>query len=317
MRAVVCAGFVTLLLVGTPAVSLGRSAPGVRMVRHYQRYAGEEGLGIGFGALWVGSADNGESVARENLVTSKSVSIPAASDEDSGIGIAPDAVWMSDFGDGIVRRIDPATDRVTLSVKNLPGASLFAFSGGDVWVALHHGQAVVELDGKTGRVVERLPVPSPGKGVVASGPSEVALGFGSVWTQVPNIAAVVRLNPATSKVAAVIRDGANCCGDVAVAGGSVWATSGGSIDRIDPRTNKVTARIHVGSADGLNAGIAVLDGKLWAAPGNSIVEIDPVTARVSSRTTFPKAYFSDLVAGSGALWAWDTNTNEIDELRAS
>ncbi len=286
------------------------------MVRQYQRYAGEEGLGIGFGSLWVSGADNSESVARESITTSASVSIPAASDEDTGIGVGPGAVWMSDFADGVVRRIDPATNRVTLSVKNLPGASLFAFSGSDVWVGLHHGQAVVELDGKTGRLIERLPVPSPGDGVVASGPSEVALGFGSVWTQVPNITAVVRLNPATRKVVAVIHDGTNCCGDVAVAGGSVWTTSGGSVDRIDPKTNQVTARIHVGSADDLDAGIVVLDGKLWAAPGNSIVEIDPVTAQVISRTAFSKAYFKDLKAGAGALWAWDANTNEIDELRA-
>jgi hypothetical protein len=37
---------------------------------------------------------------------------------------------------------------------------------------------------------------------------------------------------------------------------------------------------------------------------------------VVSRTAFSKAYFKDLKAGSGALWAWDANTNEIDELRA-
>ncbi|HST17126.1 MAG TPA: hypothetical protein VLK36_05620 [Gaiellaceae bacterium] len=304
-----------LLYVAAPAVSSLHSGAGVTMVHKYQRYAGEEGLGVGFGSLWVSGADNGDSVARMSLASLKSVSIPAASDEDTEIGVGPDAVWMSDFGDGVVRRIDPATNRVTVSVNNLPGASWFAFSGGDVWVALHHGQAVVELDGKTGRLIERLPVPSPGGGVVANGPSYVALGFGSVWTQVPNIMAVVRFDPATRKVVAVIHDGANCCGHVAVAGGSIWVSSGGSVDRINPKTNTVTARIHVGSADDLNSGIAVLDGKLWAAPGNTVVEIDPVTAHVISRTAFSKAYFKDIEVGGGALWAWDANTNYIDQLR--
>jgi len=36
----------------------------------------------------------------------------------------------------------------------------------------------------------------------------------------------------------------------------------------------------------------------------------------ADRTAFPKAYFKDLAAGDGALWAWDATTNKIDELRA-
>jgi hypothetical protein len=61
----------------------------------------------------------------------------------------------------------------------------------------------------------------------------------------------------------------------------------------------------------------VIGGRLWAAPANSIVGIDLLSTRVSSRTAFPTAYFNDLLAGNGALWAWDVTTNRIDELRAS
>jgi streptogramin lyase len=298
--------------------SLGRPDSTVKLVTQYQRYAGEEGLGVAFGSLWVSSVDNGASVARMSLATSKSVSIPAASDEDTQIGIAPGAVWMSDFGDGIVRRIDPATNKVTATTKGLLGASGFAFSGDDVWVALHHAQAVAELNGQTGRVLARLAVPSPGGGVVASGPGSVVVGFGSVWTSVPNIAALVRLDPATHKVLAVIHDGADCCDDGVVAGDSIWVRAGGSVDRIDPKTNTVTARIHLAAtSDGLTAPLVVLDGRLWAASGDTIVAIDPSTARVISRTVIAKAYFKDLAAANGALWAWDESTNEIDELRAS
>jgi streptogramin lyase len=310
-----CAGLVLLALAGMTATSLGRPVSGVRIVGQYQRYAGEEGLGIGFGSLWVSSVDNGESVARVSLATSKSVPIPAPSDEDTEIGVGPDAIWVSDFGDGIVRRIDPATSKVTASTKGLLGASGFAFSDRDVWVALHHAQAVAELDGQSGRLVVRLAVPNPGGGVTAGGPGSVALGFGAIWTGVPNLAAVVRLDLATHKVVAVIPAGADCCGDVTIAGGSVWFTSGGSVERIDPKNNVVSARIHLTTADALLARLAVLDGRLWAAPDHSIVAIDPHSARVVSRTPFAKAYFKDLAAGSGALWAWNGTTNTIDELR--
>jgi streptogramin lyase len=315
VRLAFCAGLVLLLGVVLPFASMGRSASGVKMVGQYQRYAGEEGLGVGFGSIWVGSADNGESVARVDIATSKSVSIQAPSDEDATIGVGPDAIWMSDFGDGIVRRIDPVTGKVTASTKGLLGASDFAFAGGVVWVALHHAEAVAELNGRTGRLLVRVAVPKPGGGVTAGGPGSIAVGFGSVWTGVPNLAAVVRLDPATHRALAVIPAGADCCGDIEVADASVWFTSGGSVNRIDPKTNKVSGRIHLTTADGLLARLAVLDGRLWAAPRNTIVEIDPVAARVVSRTQFTRAYFKDLVAGSGALWAWDATTNEIDKLR--
>jgi streptogramin lyase len=307
------AGVVLLFLVG-PSLSSGRSGSGVVRVGQYQRYAGEEGLGIGFGSLWVSSVDNGESVARMGIGTTKSVSVSAPSDEDSQIGIGPTAVWMSDFGDGIVRRIDPATNKVDAVTKGLLGPTGFAFSGGNVWVALHHAQSIVELNGQTGHVETRLAVPAPGGGVTANGPGNVAVGFGSVWTTVPNIAALVRVDPATHKAVA-IHDGANCCDNAVVAGGSVWVAAGGSVDRVDPKTNTVAARIHVTTADWLSAPLAVLDGKLWAGDGNTIFEIDPATARVVSRTAFAKAYFKDLAAGDGALWAWDANTNYVDELR--
>ena len=313
MRVVACSCLALLVVVGLPGVSSGRPTSGVRVVRQYQRYAGEEGLGVGFGSIWVSSVNSGESVARMSIATSKSVSISAPSGEDSAIGVGPDAVWMDDFAGGIVRRIDPATNKVAASTKGLLGPSGFAFSGSHVWVALHHAQSVAELDGRTGRVLARLAVPVPGDGVTAGGPSSVAVGFGSVWTFVPNLDALVRLDPATHKVVAVVHH----AGDAVIAGGSVWSMSSGSVERIDPKTNAVNGRVplDVSTAGDQVAPLVVLDGRLWAALQNVIVEIDPHTARVISRTALPKVSFKDLAAGDGALWAWDANTNQIDELR--
>jgi hypothetical protein len=147
----------------------------------------------------------------------------------------------------------------------------------------------------------------------ASGPSVVAVGLGSVWTDVPNIEAVVRTDPGTRKAVAVIHDGASCCGDVAVVGETVWTTTDISVDRIDPKTDSVTMRIRLANAI-LVRGPA-LGGLLWAAAGDAILEIDPRSGRVLSRTRFAKAYFKDLVSADGALWAWDATTNQVDELR--
>jgi streptogramin lyase len=313
-RFIACPAIVALvLLVASPAVSSARSSSGVTLVHQFQFYAGEQGLGVGFGSLWVGGADDGESVDRVNLATARSVSIHAPSAADVALEIGPTAVWVSDFDDGIVRRIDPSQNRVTAVTKGLPGPALFGFSGTHVWVGLHHGQSVDELDGTSGRVLTRIPVPQGG--MVADGPSDVAVGLGSLWTNVINLGAIVRLNPATHKVVAVIHDGTDCCSDVSVAGAFVWSTSSASIDRIDPTTNTVTMRIHLNHP--LLASPGVLNGELWAASSDEIIAIDPATGKIVSRTKFRKAFFNELVVGDGALFAWNANTNQVDELQPS
>jgi hypothetical protein len=81
--------------------------------------------------------------------------------------------------------------------------------------------------------------------------------------------------------------------------GSVWAADTKNLDvlRVDPRTHKVTARIHTGGDTNAVGGDPIVNagaGALWAlarAPGpdggHRVLRIDPRTNEVTSRVTLP------------------------------
>jgi hypothetical protein len=91
-------------------------------------------------------------------------------------------------------------------------------------------------------------------------PCEIAVGFGSLWV-VTQSGRVDRVDPATGAVIARIRVGATSY-EATAAFGSVWVTNrnGGSITRIDPATNRPVGTVHVPGAPG---GIVAAAGHLW------------------------------------------------------
>jgi outer membrane protein assembly factor BamB len=209
-----------------------------------------------------------------------------------------------------VRRVDPATNRVTAVVHGLLGPLGFGFQGSKVYVALHHGQAIAELDGATGRIVRRYPVPSPGGGVTASRPGSVTLAYGAIWTGVSNLDGVVRIDPA-SGATRVPRFGEPCGGTFAALAGGLWVACDRHVIRIDPATGAVEARV------ALSGDIAVLDGRLWiAAQPGRVLGLDPRTGAVVATVRYPGAYWADngILAADGHLWTWDANRSLIQEL---
>ena len=104
-------------------------------------------------------------------------------------------------------------------------------------------------------------------------------------------------------------------GSLAAGGGAVWAAStlGGTIQRIDRDTGRVTQTVRLG-ADNV-AAIAFGDGALWAADTTqrALVEIDPRTGSVG-RTIKLDLRPTALVAGGGSIWVADQSTSSVEEL---
>ena len=75
---------------------------------------------------------------------------------------------------------------------------------------------------------------------------------------------------------------------LAVGAGSVWVSAGAAVIRIDPRTDRIVARIPV---PGWSGGIAVADGVVWVAR-------NPVATTAES-------------AQPGWLWSINTATNRV------
>ena len=96
---------------------------------------------------------------------------------------------------------------------------------------------------------------------IGSGPTGIAVGAGGVWVVDSLDDAVVRIDPGSRSVTAMIPVGLSPAG-IAFGAGSVWvANSGdGTVTRIDPNTNRVQATIAVG---GSPQAITVADGRVW------------------------------------------------------
>jgi hypothetical protein len=89
---------------------------------------------------------------------------------------------------------------------------------------------------------------------------------------------------------------------IAVGEGAVWAAVGPFVDRIDPESARVTARLPLGKltwAVDVDAG----EGAAWVATEKAVLRLNPRTAEEEARIPLPRPGSpSGLVVGFGAVW---------------
>lgn len=227
-----------------------------------------------------------------------------------GMAVGPDGVWAAAHREGVVRLIDPRTNRVARTVRvgdsgSQPGDPDVA--AGALWVPLFQGGRLQRVDLRTGAVTTAL------RGTFW----QAAAGYGSVWLlewrgQGPgwtdwNGRTVTRLDPRSGKVTAriAVRGGAR---NLAAGEGGVWVVSQGAVDRIDPRTNRITARVRVAPAP---EQVRVGEGRVWVTcRGGALAGIDPRRLKQTARIhTGTDAQYLDV--GDGAVWVG--NVNDISD----
>lgn len=144
---------------------------------------------------------------------------------------------------------------------------------------------------------------------LSGAPTDVVYAAGSLWVTSVAPEELLRLDPASGRVLTRIRlPSVNPLSQLAVAGGSVWVTNTGSaVYRIDIRTGKLVARIHLRIAA---VGVAAGAGSLWVtAPGQSrgiVFRIDPATNRVVKRL-HTSAGIGPVAYAGGSVWVIDTS----------
>jgi YVTN family beta-propeller protein len=117
-----------------------------------------------------------------------------------------------------------------------------------------------------------------------------------------------RIDPRTNKLAATIKVGSNPSG-VAVGEGAVWVTNenDGTLSRIDPKTDRVSLS-SVAGADPTH--VAAGEGSVWVSNGNdgTLARLDPRTLKIVH--TFPAggSYCGPVAVGEGAVWVVAGNT---------
>jgi streptogramin lyase len=275
----------------------------------------------GFGSVWVSNGPT-RTVSRIDPGTNAVLARISVPDPASVLAVGTGSVWLTSVPGNTVTRIDPRTNSVTGTVSLAP-ASLgpvgITVAYGFVWVAVHDGQpttSVLKIDPSTLAVVDVIPV---GTGQTA-GPNWMAAGAGSVWTDVPNINAVVRIDPTTDRVVATIADKGDC-GALVASDTAVWVAGGGGagclpgVTRIDPASNTVTAQVNAG---GQTDSLALGANTLWFGTSLStfLGRADTTTNTVVGQLKLSGQAFG-LTAAFGYVWATDPADGLLIEVQPS
>ncbi len=214
----------------------------------------------------------------------------------SSVAAGDGAVWVTNYNDNTVSRVDPATRAMqTIPVDSTPSG--IAVGAGAVWVSNNYSGTVSRIDPKVNRVVGP-PI------TVGNAPSGVAVGYGSVWVTNTSDGTLSRINALTDTVVKTIalEGGAT---DVAAGYGAVWVSDepDGQVLRVDPQTNQVAYSINVGTGP---TAISVGYGSVWVANSldGTVYRINPQTNQVEAAITVgngPRA----IAAGAGGVWVAD------------
>jgi YVTN family beta-propeller protein len=171
-----------------------------------------------------------------------------------------------------VSLVDLRTNRVVRSL-NVPSLPLVIAVGyGSAWV----GEASRSLD------TPSVAVLSPGAASadvipIRWAPVGMTVGGGSVWVLTVG-GTVLRIDPNTRRIVATIplnRLDPTALEPLGITYGAnaVWVTNRAdfSVSKINPRTNRVAARIPLGSVGTIPCGIAVTDNTIWVTMDTDVV----------------------------------------------
>jgi hypothetical protein len=174
---------------------------------------------------------------------------------------------------------------------------------GSVWAL--DAATLYRLNARTGRVTRRL-----AHGAAAA--YNVWIGAGAVWVADDQGSSVLRVSPATNRVAARIPVGDGPA-DMVFSGARAWVVThrDNTVYRVDASTNAVTELAVVPGGNAAAERLALLDGGLWVTGrGLGLVELDPDTG-AARRTVDVDGTGIDVVSARGALWV-PVRTRAVD-----
>ena len=251
-------------------------------------------------------------------------------------------VWANDYGREQLVRLDGRTGRVLARLR-LGRRIAIAVGSGSVWALRWGGRffrrpngPLYRIDPATNRVAARIPLRSPGFGVLYGGDA--------LWVWGPD--RVVQLDPSSGRVIRelrVDRRHGELTGAVAHAGGVLALRSDGRLVRFDERGAREGARApalagaeplavaasRVIAAAGAkllaadagtgrllwrrslgfrvstvlpSGGVLLTQGAAFRDPGDRVWALDPATGRILASATMPSFGTTSMTTARGALW---------------
>lgn len=225
----------------------------------------------------------------------------------SGVAIDPTGVYVTNWWDNTLSRINPATNTVLqvlpIVIADFEGPEAITSGGGSLWLTTSEfnetetlAGSILRVDPATGNVLATI---AGGRGAF-----DIAYGHGAVW--VPNVldGTVQRIDAVTNQPVTSIS--INAAFGVAVDATAVWVIDVlGIVHRIDPATNTVVATIPTQSTGAL---IQAGGGSIWVThPGQrgsgngSVSRINPATNQVIANIPVGDYPF-DLAIAGGSVW---------------
>ncbi|HEY2959826.1 MAG TPA: hypothetical protein VGM21_16710 [Actinomycetota bacterium] len=198
------------------------------------------------------------------------------------------------------------------------GRHRLAFGAGTVWVANDDG-TVNRIDPTAGHITATIQVASEHAGLRGA-----AVGAGGVWVPVANPGGLARIDAASNRVVATIPLGRSLRDPVGLAatGDAVWVTCcayevggrpGGKLIRVDPASNKVTARVNL-PEDPL--AVAASRDEVWVATTEGgAIRVDTGSNRVARVLRGgPQGVAQTVAVGAGAVWLANPGDGSVARL---
>lgn len=208
-------------------------------------------------------------------------------------------VWVSEYGEPYLLRIDPRTNKVVGKTTIGFGSCGLGYGAGSMWVEDTNSSTVSRVSVATGRRTKAVKV--------GATPYDATFAYGSAWTTAYGGGELERIDPARNRVAA--RWQLDRPVGVVGAFGAVWAAGAGGVIRVDPAAGKVLATIPVDQGAGWTAASA---DAVWVTSPKGLVRIDPQTNAVVATIPLPGApYLGDPDVIGGKVWVPEIRRNLV------
>jgi hypothetical protein len=307
-----------VVALASAAIVTGASASSTTAAKiHVKKIFVSAGVGTGsvlnaYGSIWVAS-HVGTYLYRINPRTNRVVkSINIGENQCVDLIAGGGKIWdwncSGETGLGVVREIDPRTNRVTGHYKKLYGT----FGDGSLWAQTQDWRVLERIDPKSKVVLKqiKLPIPLPASGHVFP----AAVCAGSVWSIADT--SVIRYETATNKVDQVIslpravsmttaNGGYFDATYAACAAGKVWVTNLAGLYSIDEGTNKASRlplSIHPSQYLG-DPGLAASGNRVFVRTSDrTVTQIDARSGKVVRTYPAGGGGGEQIAVGYGSLW---------------
>ncbi|HEY2776641.1 MAG TPA: hypothetical protein VGI77_01955 [Gaiellaceae bacterium] len=208
-------------------------------------------------------------------------------------------VWVSDYGEPTLLKIDPKTNKVVSKTGIGTGSCGLGYGAGSMWIEDTNTSTVSRVSVATGKRIKAIKV--------GFTPYDTMFAFGSAWTTAFKQGELERIDPAQNRV--VNRWKLQMATGAVGAFGSVWATGIEGVIRVDPMAHKVIARIPIQGGAGWTAASA---DALWVTTTKGITRIDPQSNAVVTTVALPGApALGDPDVVDGQVWVPQIRKNSI------